>query len=268
MHFSGRFSGKVALITGGGTGIGAAVAQRIAAEGGHIVLMGRRRAPLEAVAAPLGGLVVAGDAAEAKDVRAAIAAAREKFGRLDILVANAGGHGVGPTTGFSDEDWALATRLNLDTAFVCARECLPALMESRGNIVIVSSIAGLFAGPDAIGYVTMKHGCIGLAKSLARDFGRRGVRTNTICPGWVRTAMADEQMTYLVEKHGLSTIEEAYSLVTKDVPAGRPATSEEVASVICFAASDDAAMVNGAVITVDGGTSAVDLPTLAFYDAP
>ena len=268
MAINHRYKDKVVLITGGGTGIGAAVARRLASEGAHIVLMGRRREPLEKVASEFGGLVVSGDASNGDDVKASIAAAIGAYGRLDVLVANAGGHGVGPTMETSDEQWALATKLNLDTAFVCARECLPELIKSRGNIVIVSSIAGLFAGPGAIGYVTMKHGCIGLGKSLARDFGRYGVRTNMICPGWVSTAMADEQMQVLMDKFNLPTVQDAYDYVTKDVPSGRAASAEEVSNVICFVASDEAAMMNGSVVTVDGGSSVVDLPTLAFYDAP
>jgi NAD(P)-dependent dehydrogenase (short-subunit alcohol dehydrogenase family) len=263
-----RFAGKTALITGGGTGIGAEVARRLAHDGANVALMGRRRAPLEAVAQEFGGMVVTGDAATTADVKAAIAAVQGAYGRIDILIANAGGHGVGPTMETSDEAWATATRLNLDTAFVCARECLPDLIQTKGNIVIVASIAGLFAGPGAIGYVTMKHGCIGLGKSLARDFGRYGVRTNIICPGWVSTAMADEQMAVLMQKYALPSVQAAYDLVTKDVPAGRPATATDVSNVICFVASDEAAMMNGAIVTVDGGSSVVDLPTLAFYDAP
>jgi NAD(P)-dependent dehydrogenase (short-subunit alcohol dehydrogenase family) len=261
-----RFANKTAFITGGGTGIGAAVARRIAADGGNVVLMGRRREPLAAVAEPLGGLAVAGDAADPAAVRSALDETIKAFGRLDILIANAGGHGVGPTVSMSDAVWAEATRLNLDTAFICARECLPHLMARRGNIVLLSSIAGLFAGPDAVGYVTMKHALMGLGKSLARDYGRKGVRTNTVCPGWVRTAMADEQMQVLVEKFGLASIDEAYALVTKDVPLGRPATPEEVANLVCFLASREAAMMNGAVCTVDGGATVVDLPTLAFVE--
>lgn len=263
-----RYSGKTVLITGGGTGIGAEVARRMAREGANVVLMGRRREPLEAVARDFGGLVVAGDASNAADVKAAIAEANKAYGPIDILVANAGGHGVGPTIETTDADWALATRLNLDTAFVCARECLPDLIKTKGNIVIVASIAGLFAGPGAVGYVTMKHACIGLGKSLARDFGRYGVRTNMICPGWVSTAMADEQMEVLMEKHDLPSVQAAYDFVTRDVPAGRPATAEEVSNVICFVASAEAVMMNGSIVTVDGGSSVVDLPTLAFYDAP
>jgi len=261
-----RFDGKTVLITGGGTGIGAAVARRMASEGANIVLMGRRKEPLEDVARDTGALVVQGDAADAQSVRGALKKVRETFGRIDILGANAGGHGVGPTVEMSDETWQLATRLNLDTAFVCARECLPDLIAQKGNIIIVSSIAGLFAGPDAAGYVTMKHACVGLGKSLARDYGRKGVRTNTVCPGWVATAMADEQMQVIVEKHALSSVEDAYALVTKDVPLGRPAGAEDVSNVICFIASDEAAMMNGSIVTVDGGASVVDLPTLAFVE--
>lgn len=261
-----RFAGKTALVTGGGTGIGAAVARRLAADGANVALMGRRIEPLQELADETGALVVQADAADGAAVRAALEQIRKKFGKLDILIANAGGHGLGPTVSMSDETWSLATRLNLDTAFVCARETLPDLIERKGAIVIVASIAGLFSGPQAAGYVTMKHACIGLGKSLARDYGRSGVRTNTVCPGWVTTAMADEQMQVLVEKHKLSSIEEAYRLVTRDVPLGRPATSEEVANVICFLASSEASAMNGSIVTVDGGSTVVDLPTLAFAD--
>ncbi len=261
-----RFSNKTALITGGGTGIGAAVARRIASEGGNVVLVGRRKEPLESVATETGAMVIAADAADGTAMRSVVAAAVQRFGGIDILIANAGGHGVGPTISMSDETWATATRLNLDTAFVSARECLPALIKTKGNIIVLASIAGLFAGPDAAGYVTMKHACIGLAKSLARDYGRQGVRTNSVCPGWVTTAMADEQMEYIIAKHGLKSVQEAYALVTKDVPLGRPASPEDVSNVVCFLASAEASMVNGAVVTVDGGAGTVDLPTLAFVE--
>ena len=261
-----KFQGKTAVVTGGGTGIGAAVARRIASEGGRVALIGRRREPLQAVADEIGATVVQADAADTPSMKAAVAMIVETFGGIDVLIANAGGHGMGPTIEMSDETWALATRLNLNTAFVSARECLPQLIARRGNIVVLASIAGLFAGPDAAGYVTMKHACIGLAKSLARDYGRKGVRTNTVCPGWVTTPMADEEMQFVMEKHGLGSIEEAYRLVTKDVPLGIPADPEDVANAVCFLASAEARMINGAILTVDGGASTVDLPTLAMVD--
>jgi NAD(P)-dependent dehydrogenase (short-subunit alcohol dehydrogenase family) len=251
-----RFSGKTALITGGGTGIGAAVARRLVSGGANVAIMGRRSEPLRAIADDIGCFVVQADAADADAVRGALAEIHGRFGPVDILVANAGGHGVGPTISMTDQTWALSTRLNLDTAFVCARESLPDLIGRKSAIVIVASIAGLFAGPQAAG----------LGKSLARDYGHQGVRTNIVCPGWVATAMADEQMQVIVDKRGLSSIDDAYRLVTKDVPLGRPATPEEIANVICFVASDEASAMNGSILTVDGGAAVVDLPTLAFVD--
>jgi len=258
------FQGKVAFITGGGTGIGAAVAEQFVAAGGKVVLMGRRDAPLQAVAQPLGGVVVTGDAADAGDVRRALAAAREAFGGVDVLVANAGGHGLGNIMETDDASWALATRLNLDTAFVCTRELMPELIARRGNIVVLSSLAGHFAGPNVVGYVTMKHALIGFTRSAARDYGRHGVRVNAVCPGWVRTAMADEQMQVLVQRRAADDVDAAYRLVTRDVPLGRPATAIEVADAVLFLASTQAAMITGTSLMVDGGASAVDLPTLAF----
>lgn len=259
-----RFDGKVTLITGGGTGIGAATARRIVAEGGKVILMGRRREPLEQVAKPIGGLVVNGDAASAEDVQKAVGLAKREFGGIDLLIACAGGHDLGSALETDDNAWAQATRLNLNTAFVSAREALPTLIERKGNIVIISSIAGLFAGPEVVGYVTMKHALIGLTRSLARDYGRAGVRVNAVCPGWVRTPMSDEQMEVLVAKHNLDSVEDAYKLATADVPLQRAADPEEVANVICFLASSEASMVSGTYLMVDGGASAVDLPTLAF----
>src|SRR5438552_9022095 len=113
-----RFAGRTALVTGGGTGIGAAVARRLASEGAKVSLMGRRLEPLRALADETGSLVVQADAADGEAVRAALTEVHGKFGELDILIANAGGHGVGPTISMTDETWALSTRLNLDTAFV------------------------------------------------------------------------------------------------------------------------------------------------------
>ena len=260
------FIGKVAFITGGGTGIGAAVACEFVAGGGRVVLMGRRRQPLEDVAGPLGGLVVEGDAANAADVRRALEQAKAQFGGVDVLVANAGGHGIGELTQTSDASWQESTRLNLDTAFVCSRELMPELIARKGNIVILSSLAGHFAGPAVVGYVTMKHALIGLTRSLARDYGRHGVRTNAVCPGWVRTAMADTQMQALAEHRQLDGIESAYQLVTQNVPLGRAAEPAEVADAVLYLASRRASMVNGTYLMVDGGASAVDLPTIAFSE--
>ncbi|WP_018681475.1 SDR family NAD(P)-dependent oxidoreductase [Actinokineospora enzanensis] len=260
-----RFADTVALITGAGTGIGAATARRIVAEGGKVVLSGRREAPLKEVAASLGesALVVPADAGDSAAMKAVVAKTLATFGRLDVVVANAGGHGLGTALDTDDAGWQQAVHTNLTSAFITIREALPALTERGGSVVLVSSLAGLFAGPAVAGYVTTKHALIGLTRSIARDYGKHGVRANAVCPGWVRTPMADEQMDELgkvkdVDRDG------AYRIVTENVPLGRPAESEEVAAVITFLASKDASIVSGAVVTADAGSSAVDLPTIAF----
>lgn len=193
-----------------------------------------------------------------------VATARKEFGGLDVMVCNAGGFGFGTLTELGDEDWAKAVQANLNTAMVAARSAMPALMDRGGNLLMMASIAALAAGPEACGYVTMKHGLLGLTRSIARDYGKHGVRCNAICPGWVRTEMADAEMTELMERKGLATIDQAYALVTRDVPLGRAATGDEVASAVAFLCSDDAVMVTGATLTVDGGATIVDVPTLAF----
>jgi len=265
-HMSRRFEGKVALITGGGTGIGAATARRLAAEGARVTLAGRRKQLLEEVATGLdaeSAMVVAGDAASTVDANAMVRQTVDRFGRLDVLVANAGGLGGGLAGEIDDESWQLAITSNLDTAFRAARAALPELVRSNGNIVFVSSIAGLAASPETAGYVTTKHALIGLTRSVARDYGPSGVRANAVCPGWVRTPMADEEMTALQDLHGI-TRDEAYALATKDTPLRRPAEPDEIAAVIAFIASPEAAVMTGTVLVADSGASCVDLPTLAF----
>jgi meso-butanediol dehydrogenase / (S,S)-butanediol dehydrogenase / diacetyl reductase len=260
-----KVAGKVVLISGGGTGIGAACARSFAAAGAQVVLLGRRREPIDSVAAEIGGLALVADASRASDMRGALDVIMRRFGGLDVLIANAGGHGLGTALETDDRSWARACETNLDTAFISARESLPALVQRRGNIVIVSSIAGLAAGPAVCGYTTFKHAVIGLMRSLARDYGPRGVRVNAVCPGWVRTPMADEEMQPLMRERGI-TLDEAYALVTASVPLRRAALPEEIASVCQFLASDAASIVTGAVIVADGGSTIVDVPTLAFGD--
>jgi len=259
-------AGKVALITGAGTGIGAAAARRLVAEGAGVVLSGRRSEPLQSVARDLGdaALVAPGDAANTEDVRRIVADGVARFGRLDLVVANAGGHGLGSVTDTDDSSWREALDVNLNSAFVTVRESLPRLMaDGGGAIVLVSSLAGLFAGPGVAGYVTTKHALIGLTRSIARDYGRKGIRVNALCPGWVRTPMADAQMDALAADRGLDR-EGAYDLVTEDTPLGRPATADEIAAIIAFLLSSDSAAMTGSVVVADSGASATDLPTIAF----
>ncbi|MHC5352396.1 SDR family NAD(P)-dependent oxidoreductase [Metapseudomonas furukawaii] len=254
---------RTVLITGAGTGIGAACARRLASEGANLVLMGRRVAPLEAVAAETGGLVLAADVASSADWPRCIAAIVERFGGLDGVIANAGGHGLGSATDTGDDDWQAAMRANLDSAFHTARACLPLLVQRRGSMVLMASIAALASGEGVCGYTTAKHALIGLTRSLARDYGPQGVRVNAVSPGWVRTPMADAEMQPLMERHGES-LDAAYARVTAEVPLRRPASPEEIASVCRFLLGEESAIVTGINLVADGGSSIVDVPTLAF----
>ncbi|MBC3347814.1 SDR family oxidoreductase [Pseudomonas sp. SWRI196] len=254
---------RTIVITGAGTGIGAACARLYAAEGANLVLIGRRREPLAQLAEEIGGLVLVGDAACPTTWDGFVAQIRERYGRLDVLLACAGGMGLGSATQTSPQTWEAAMRSNLDSAFYSARACLPLLQQSAGNIVLIASIASLAAGPQVCGYTTAKHALLGLNRSLARDYGPRGVRVNAVCPGWVRTPMADEEMQVLMQFHG-ETLQQAYDRVCADVPLRRPASAQEIAHVCRFLASNQASIITGATLVVDGGSSIIDVPTLAF----
>lgn len=128
----------------------------------------------------------------------------------------------------------------------------------------MSSVAGLAASPGTAGYVVGKTALLGLTRSLARDYSRQGVRVNTLCPGWVRTPMSDAEMDQLASEAGLADREAAYTRVTQDVPLGRAAEPDEIASVIRFLASPEASFITGATIVADGGGHIVDVPTLAY----
>ena len=258
-----RLDGKVALVTGGGSGIGAATTRRLAEGGARVLVLGRRREPLEAIALETGAVPVAGDASRPVDVRRAVETAVERFGRVDVLVANAGGEGGGAALDVDDASWAAGLQGNLTSSFVSVRESLARLVETRGSVVIVSSVAALGAGPEMAAYVTAKTGLLGLTRALAVDYGPRGVRVNAICPGWVRTPMADREMDDLASRRELDR-EAAYALATANVPLRRPADPDEIAAVCLFLASEAASYVTGAVIVVDGGLSAVDVGTIPF----
>lgn len=259
--------GRVVVITGGGTGIGAAIAKRYAADGARVVVVGRRLEPLESVAQRTGAWPVVADAADSTAAGDAVRTILDRFGRIDVLVANAGGHGFASVAQTDDAAWESALRANLTTAFTMSRECLPALIESKGQIVIISSIAGLFAGPSVAGYTVGKHALIGLARSLARDYGRDGVRVNVVCPGWVQTPMADEEMDEFAAQTSLASREEAYAAVTADVPLGRAAHPAEIAAIVRFLGSGESSYMTGSVVVADGGAHIVDVPTIAFDHA-
>ena len=258
-----RLEGKTAIVTGGGTGIGAATARRFAAEGARVVVTGRRAEPIEAVASETGGLAIAGDAADPAHVAEVVAATLDRFGALDIVVANAG-LGFGGRAGeVTDERWERTIAVNLTGEFLVVRAALPSLVERRGNIVLVSSLSAFVSSPASAAYVASKAALIGLARSLAVDYGASGVRANAICPGWVRTPIGDRAVGELAQTKGIA-LDDAYDLATAHVPLRRPAEPEEIAACCLFLASDEASYVTGTALVADGGTLSVDAANLAF----
>lgn len=251
------------VISGGGTGIGAATAERFAAEGANVAVLGRRKEKLAEVAERTGALPLATDTANADETSEALHDIVARFGSIDTVVAGAGGHGLSTVGTTSDDEWATSLMSNVTTAFVLVRAALPHLIESGGSIVIVSSLAAHFAGPSVAGYTAGKHALDGLTKSLARDYGTYGVRANAVSPGWVRTPMADEEMDTYTE-HAGGGRDAAYATATRDVPLGRPAEPAEIASIIRFLASEEASVMTGATLFADGGAHVVDVPTIEF----
>jgi meso-butanediol dehydrogenase / (S,S)-butanediol dehydrogenase / diacetyl reductase len=259
-----RLAGKVALISGGGTGIGAATARRFAREGASVVVTGRRPAPIEAVAAEIGGAAVPGDTSDPAHAAEAVDAAVRTFGGLDIVVSNAGIGLGGSAAEVTDEQWTTTIDINLTGPLFLIRAALPRLIDrGGGSIVVVSSVSGIVSDNDSAAYVTSKAGLLGLVRSVAVDYGSLGIRANAVLPGWVHTPMGDESMEELAARDGLS-LEEAYAAATADSPLRRAGQPEEIAACCAFLASDESSFVTGASLVADGGATVVDVAGLAF----
>jgi NAD(P)-dependent dehydrogenase (short-subunit alcohol dehydrogenase family) len=245
-----------------------ATALALARDGFAVALVGRRAEPLERLAAELrengtDAIATSADIANPEQIASAVGATVEHFGGIDVLVNNAG---VGDSAAVLEESleaWEQTLRINLTGAFLATQLVLPHLIERRGNVVNVASISGVLVGPGWTSYCVSKAGVIMLAKCVANDYGRKGVRANAVCPGWVRTPMGDQYMDELVEARGIDR-EAAYALTHQHHPLGRPAEPEEVADVIAFLASPRASYITGASVMVDGGASIVDPTSLAF----
>jgi meso-butanediol dehydrogenase / (S,S)-butanediol dehydrogenase / diacetyl reductase len=256
-------SPRAVIVTGGGTGIGAATARLLAAGGDRVAVFGRRPGPLRAIAAQTGALDLVCDVSDEEQVAASVRAVLDRFGRLDGLVLNAGIMRSGGLAELTPADWDALLAVNLTGAFLVARAALPHLLASRGAVVSVASSAALRASSGMGGYAVTKAGLTMLTQSLAVDHAHQGLRANVVCPGWTVTEMADEEMAAFGAPRGLAA-GEAYDLVTSLVPQRRAASAGEVAAVVAWLLSDAASYVNGAVIPVDGAGAAVDVGTLPF----
>ena len=256
-----RLEGKVALITGGGSGIGAAIAKRFASEGAKIVVAGRRKEKLEETAAALQPgtyKTVTGDVSKPAEAEAMVAATVEFGGKIDILVNCAAAESAGTITEVPLEVWSQVLDTNLSGTFHTMRFAIPHMLEAKaGSIVNISSLAALRCIPNMAPYIASKSAVIGLSKSCALDYSPRGVRCNVICPGPVNTNMLAHGMEPLAKALD-ADIAAAMSTLTRLNPIPRVAVPDEIAGAAVYLASDESSFVTGSVLTVDGGACVVD----------
>lgn len=254
-----RLKGSHALVTGGGSGIGAAIAAALYGEGAVVSIAGRRRAPLEETAVRLTGThVVEADVSNEADCTAMVAAARAAHGPVDILIANAGAAESAPIGRTDLAQWQRMLDVNLTGAFLSVRAALPDLMRAPSSddavrrIVLIASTAGLKGYPYVAAYCAAKHGVVGLARAMAAELAPRGITANAICPGFTETPLLEESIASIVVKTGRSADDARRQLVANN-PQGRFVKPAEVAAAVTWLCLPASASVTGQAISISGG---------------
>ncbi|GLZ10825.1 3-hydroxybutyrate dehydrogenase [Actinomadura sp. NBRC 104425] len=256
-----KLDGRVAAVTGGTRGIGKGIAEAFLREGATVVLNGRSQAKGEQALKELDAgdraVFVPGDVTRKADVERLIDQTVSRFGRIDVLVNNAGGSSdPAPVADTTDEEWEKVLRWNLYSTFWATRAALPHMTARKyGRIINISSVEGKHGKPGIGPYVAAKHAVNGLTKSVAREVGTSGVTVNAICPGLVITDVVQETGPAAAAAMGL-TYEGMVELFAQESSLKRPTTVEEVAAVAVLLASDEGGGITGAAISVDGGTAA------------
>ena len=245
-----RLDGKVAIVTGGASGLGLAAALRFAEEGAQVACLDVQEAQAD------GMLGLAADVTDEQALNEAVATVTSRLGPPDVLYANAGIAGEGRVHELSREAWDRVIAVNLTGVFLSAKVVLPAMLErGRGSIILQSSVAGLAGVRNLPAYAAAKGGVIALARQMSADYAQHGVRTNAICPGTVRTPLVEEVFRH---RHGADA-DAVLARRDRDYPTGRLGRAADIANLALFLASDEAEWITGATYPVDGGATAVSL---------